>query len=127
MNKLSHTIILEESIFDFRYVRHYDIDIPKEKKVELFANNGDHRCSAASDLGLHSLPVTHLGVSSLQTVKKGSFSIAEAHLFLGLCLCTINVLKLRTLYSILFLPKFFFQKQLFLKTLSGMAKKKDPD
>ena len=40
--------------------------------VELFANSGDpdqmlH--SAASDQGLHCLPVTHLGVSSLQWVK----------------------------------------------------------
>ena len=40
--------------------------------VELFANSGDpdempH--SAALDLGLHCLPVTHLGVSSLQWVK----------------------------------------------------------
>ena len=40
--------------------------------VELFANSGDpdqmpH--SAASDLGLHCLPVTRLGVSSLQCVS----------------------------------------------------------
>ena len=40
--------------------------------VEIFANSGDpdqmpH--SAASDLGLHSLSVTHLGVSSVQWVK----------------------------------------------------------
>ena len=40
--------------------------------VELFANSGDpdqmlH--SAASDLDLHCLPVTCLGVSSLQWVK----------------------------------------------------------
>ena len=120
MNKLSHTIILEESIFDFRYVRHYDIDIPKEKRLNYLQTV--ETTGVLPHLGLHSLPVTHLGVSSLQWVKKGSFSIAEAHLFLGLCLCTINVLKLRTLYSILFWPKFFFQKQLFLKTLSGMAK-----
>ena len=41
--------------------------------VELFANSGDpdqtpH--SAASDLGLHCLPVTLLGVSRLQSVKR---------------------------------------------------------
>ena len=41
--------------------------------VELFANSGDpyqtpH--SAASDLGLHGLPATCLGVSSLQWVKE---------------------------------------------------------
>ena len=40
--------------------------------VEIFANSGDpdqtpH--SAASDLDLHCLPVTRLGVSSLQRVK----------------------------------------------------------
>ena len=41
--------------------------------VELFANSGDPDempYSAASDLGLHCLPVTHLGVSSLQWVKE---------------------------------------------------------
>ena len=41
--------------------------------VELFANGGDpdqtlH--SAASDLGLHCLPVTLLGISRLQWVKQ---------------------------------------------------------
>ena len=37
---LSH-YILEESIFNFRYVRLYDVDILKEKMVDLFANSGD--------------------------------------------------------------------------------------
>ena len=40
--------------------------------VELFANSGgpdQTPCSMASDLGLHGLPVTHLGVFSLQWVK----------------------------------------------------------
>ena len=40
--------------------------------VELFANSGDPDQiprSSASDLGLHCLPVTHLGVSSLQWFK----------------------------------------------------------
>ena len=40
--------------------------------VYLFANSGDPDqmpCSAASDLGLHCLPVTCLGVSSLQWVN----------------------------------------------------------
>ena len=42
--------------------------------VELFANSGDpdqlpH--SVASDLGLHCLPVTQLGVSRLHWVKGG--------------------------------------------------------
>ena len=42
--------------------------------VELFANSGDpdqtlH--SVASDLGMHCLSVTRLGVSSLQWIKQG--------------------------------------------------------
>ena len=40
--------------------------------VDLFANRGDPDqtpCAAASDLGLHCLPITRLGVSSLQWVK----------------------------------------------------------
>ena len=40
--------------------------------VELFAYSGNPDqmlCSAASDLGLHCLPVTRLEVSSLQWVK----------------------------------------------------------
>ena len=40
--------------------------------VELFANSGDPDqmlLSVASGLGLHCLPVTRLGVSSLQWVK----------------------------------------------------------
>ena len=40
--------------------------------VELFANSGDPdqtQHSVASDLGLHCLPVSCLGVSSLQWVK----------------------------------------------------------
>ena len=38
--------------------------------IELFANSGDPDLhSAASDLGLHCLPVTLLGVSRLQWVN----------------------------------------------------------
>ena len=60
--------ILEDSNFNFRYVRQCDLDILREKMFELFANSGDpdqipH--SAASDLGLHCLPVTLLGVFRL--------------------------------------------------------------
>ena len=54
-------------MFNFMYVTLYDVDI-----VELFANSGDpdqNLHSAASDLGLHFLPVTRLGVYSLQPVK----------------------------------------------------------
>ena len=53
--------MLEDSNFNFTYVRLCDLDI---LMVELFANSGDpdqtpH--SAASDLGLHCLPNTLLG------------------------------------------------------------------
>ena len=44
---------MEKFIFD--YVRLYDVDVPKEKMVELFANSEDPDQaprSAASDLGL---------------------------------------------------------------------------
>ena len=40
--------------------------------AEVFANSEDPDqmpCSAASDLGLHRLPITHLGVSQIQWVK----------------------------------------------------------
>ena len=60
--------ILEDSNFNFRYVRLCDLDIPREKMVELFANSADPdqmQHSAASDLGLHCLPVTLL--QGLQT------------------------------------------------------------
>ena len=49
-----------------------NLDIPREKLARLFANSGDpdqmlH--SAASDLSLHCLPFTPLGVSGLKWVK----------------------------------------------------------
>ena len=62
--------IQEDSNFNFRYVRLCNLDIPRQKMVELSANSGDpdqmpHSAapdqmlhSAASDLGLHCLPVT---------------------------------------------------------------------
>ena len=40
--------------------------------IELFANSGDPDHSTASDLGLHCLPVTLLGVSRLQWAKQDS-------------------------------------------------------
>ena len=49
------------------------IYIPREKKVEMFANSGDTDqmpYSATSDLGLHCLPVTLLRVSQLQWVTE---------------------------------------------------------
>ena len=50
--------------------------------VKLFANSGDpdqmpH--SAASDLGLHCLPVTCLGVSSLQSVRNCQIKSLKLH------------------------------------------------
>ena len=58
--------ILEGSIFDVRNVRLYDVDIPKEKWLNYLQTEDPDKtlCSAASDLGLHCLPVTSLGVSS---------------------------------------------------------------
>ena len=44
----------------------------RKKKAKLFANSGDPDqtpLSVASDLGLHCLPITRLGVSRLQWVK----------------------------------------------------------
>ena len=48
--------------------------------VELFANSGDPNqtpCSTVSDLGLHCLPITVLGVSRLQRVKALSKIVAD--------------------------------------------------
>ena len=64
-------------------VRLCDLDIPREKMVELFANSGDPDQtprSAASDLGLLCLPITLLGVSRLQWVQ-------GIHFRLALCIC----------------------------------------
>ena len=50
--------------------------------VELFANSGDPDQtprSAASDLGLHCLPITFLGAACLQWVKTGLFDTEEIH------------------------------------------------
>ena len=49
--------------------------------VELFANSGDPDQtlrSVASDLGLHCLPITLLGVSRLQGVKTNGNSLDAA-------------------------------------------------
>ena len=49
--------------------------------VELFANSGDPdqtSRSVASDLGLHCLPITLLGVSRLQWVKTNGNSLDAA-------------------------------------------------
>ena len=50
-----------------------DLDIPREKWLKLHVYNGDpdqmpH--SAVSDLGLHCLPFTHLGVSRIKWVNQ---------------------------------------------------------
>ena len=54
--------------------------------VELFANSGDPDQtprSAASDLGLHCLPVTRLGVTSCQRVKKCFFYLLKKRIYLS--------------------------------------------
>ena len=68
LNNSTHCI-QEDSNVNFRYAGLYDLDIPREKNVELFANSGDPDQtprSAASDLGLQCLPFTLLEISSLQ-------------------------------------------------------------
>ena len=52
--------------------------------IKLYANSGDFDQtprSAASDLGLHCLPVTLLRVSRLQWVKIGDFFLVEKYIF----------------------------------------------
>ena len=75
--------------------------------VEPFANSGgpdQTLCSRASDLGLHYLPVTHLGVSSLQWGMVGIMK--------GLwCPNTFRVCTVFFLRDIFFFFFFFFQKQ----------------
>ena len=63
---------MEDSNFNFKYVRLCELRYSERKIIELFANSGDpdHMLhSAVSDLGLHCLPFTLLGVSRLQWVK----------------------------------------------------------
>ena len=62
---------MEDSNFNFRNSG-LCLHIPKEKRAKLFANSRDPDQtprSAASDLGLHCLPVTLLRVSRLQWVN----------------------------------------------------------
>ena len=68
---------MEDSNCDFKnmYVRLCDLDIPSKKWLNY---------SVASDLGLHCLPVTLLGVSRLQWINKGDncdflFAAQRAH------------------------------------------------
>ena len=53
--------------FQDRYVRLYDIYIPKEKQLICLQTVETH--SALSDLDLHCLPVSCLGISSVQRVN----------------------------------------------------------
>ena len=68
LNKLSYTFYWK-SPFSILGMSGYTYRYSKRKLVELFSNSGDPDQtprSAASDLGLHCLLVTRLGVSSLQ-------------------------------------------------------------
>ena len=65
LNERSPTLYLEDSNFDFMYVRLCDLDILREKWLNYLQNSGDPDQtprSAASDQGLHCLPITLLGV-----------------------------------------------------------------
>ena len=60
LNEFPLHYILEESNFNFRYLRLCDLYNPREKWLN-YASNGDPDQtprSAASDLGLHCLPIT---------------------------------------------------------------------
>ena len=76
LNRLFPHKILEWFNFNFRYVLLWDLHIPREKWL---------KHSAASDLGLHCLPITLLWVSRLQWVKLMSFwHYLERHSLLGI-------------------------------------------
>ena len=68
--------MLEESNcnFRYRYVRLCDSDIPGEKWLNNLqtVETGQVPQNVASDLGLHCLPITLLGVSRLKWVNKCS-------------------------------------------------------
>ena len=71
LNRLSHTIYWKSpiSVLGMSGCEVYFL----RKKAKLFANSGDPDQtprSAASDLGLHCLPITLLRVSQLQWVKR---------------------------------------------------------
>ena len=60
---------MEDSNYDFRYVRLCDLEIPKENGLnylQIVETPDQMQHSAASDLGLHCLPNTLLGVSRQQ-------------------------------------------------------------
>ena len=75
LNRLSHTMYWKNPISILGTSR-YEIYIFLEKMAKLFANGGDPDQtprSAASDLGLHCLPITLLRVSRLHWVKLLTF------------------------------------------------------
>ena len=79
----SPNYILEESNFDFRYIRLCDLHILREKWLNYLQ-------TVETDLGLHCLPVTLFGVSRLQWVKyvlvqKQQTFASEYTLYLDLC------------------------------------------
>ena len=74
------------SHFQIRSAMRFDLDIPREKwlMAKIFANSGEPDQTphnAASDLGLHCLPITLLGVSRLQWVRS-SVKDTSINLFL---------------------------------------------
>ena len=62
---------LEDSNFDFRYVRLCNLDIHREKWLNYLQTGDPDQMphSAVFDLGLHCLPITLLGVSRLKWVN----------------------------------------------------------
>ena len=61
---------MEDSNFDFRYVRLCNLDIPREKCLNYLQTMETLIRHHILHLGLHCLPVTLLGVSRLQWVKE---------------------------------------------------------
>ena len=93
LNECAHTIC-----WKIRYVRQCDLRYSNRKMVELFANSGysdQMPHSAASDLGLHCLPITLLGVSRLQLINKHLLHILD-----GLwCILNLTLVLLNKLIS----------------------------
>ena len=68
--------------FHFRYVRLYDVDIPKEKLLSYLQTvDPDQTPHSASDLGQHCLLVTHFRVSCLQWVNSWTTMLYQQNIY----------------------------------------------
>ena len=81
--------MLEDSNFDLGYVRLCELDTPREKMVELFANSGDPDQtprSTASDQDLHCLPINFSDHNGLSLVNEKLTKFSEQ----SICLLVQN-------------------------------------